>query len=821
MNRGAPSSGGDSASRARTIRDIFVSDILIDIFELCSSVTLGRVSLLYKAAAADTWSLVPRIEFLDVVKDPYDTIIQYTGSFLRHIDLRTSRDYPAILAHVRDSCLGLGSLNLHGGLMVEFSHLDQDLASICSRITSLEIHGDDHRLNVNRLRDVLSCMREPCQITTLSLRISHDSPESRASWQEIMSALPRLRRIKTNLSASANLRDFFSTCHELEEIITHLANWQVGDWALYAAACIQELSDTKVGINIKFESESLLSRLLSALTPFESVKDIMTFLHKSGLRHPIHIDNVVDFLARLTTSRLHGEFIPFLRQIESGSASSLLPSVEQLASSPNLHLLWETVVHDLPAQTFLEVVEILGAPAVPQAPLLDAMLRRREWDGDYPRVLADLGLLNRIQDLSNDRRRDILLQAYSLGALQWLLENLTESDVRTMLLTRGATGPIPMRSVTGPLPLRLEICFVNSFENLVFISSFYNDPSLLSFEDPDEFIHVVKRMVSEYGDWKRYLQLILDATTMPKISAATRARWLFALMPFFSERVAFVPFCEELILSDSSVKPDYFGGIEEFAKVVDDHAEMASAILERLRPISASLLTQATSAERSKLEIFLTSLVELALQSTFRCPLPVQDMRFLLVDLFVPICRIYSNAFRTCTTSIVVSRAFSVAWELMDLDPIDGDPEIVGPLATALFSLAAGCHNPDATEQCSASIGKDLADILQQDRPVCLPKLVEACLGHLTTEEINAPRTDEGENLLDLILLQRHAQQFADVLSLISNLVARGARLSKDDSSTDGDESDFSQLYPPARFSPQCIEWYRHLRRVQKRAEKK
>eukprot|EP01122_Echinamoeba_exundans_P005536 TRINITY_DN1568_c0_g2_i1.p1 TRINITY_DN1568_c0_g2~~TRINITY_DN1568_c0_g2_i1.p1 ORF type:complete len:792 (+),score=77.81 TRINITY_DN1568_c0_g2_i1:97-2472(+) len=789
MKRGGRPTDDEPTARAQTIQDIFIQDVLEDILHRCSTITLGRLSLLYKGAAVDTWSLAPRIE-IERVARPYNTIIKHTGSCLKSLELHTYWEYPAVLAHLRDNCLRLRSLTLRDIHLLDSGPLAQDHIAILERVTELTIWDLQHTRSeefATELLRLLSHVRQPCQLTHLAFKNVSDYDISGEVITGITAMLPSLRRVHFDRCLLPDvLRELASNCHDLEEVrITRDTFWiPTNDFVpkQFVASHINAMSGTKVGINIKLGPDKYLFSCLLKDSSFESVKDILAFLQTTGVRHPMNAGSTIDFTVHLVSSHLQHEFIPFLRQLESGSASPLLPSIEQLVSSPNLYQLWQKLVLSAPAHIFVEAARVLGVPAVPEPLLLDAMLRRVEWDCEYPRVLADMGLLN-LHCLSNDHE-DVLFQESTLGAFQWLVENIKESDVRNMLrLTRGGVS-------------RRAIMALKNFDRLVLISDFYKDPSLLRFEDHAELFFVVKELAAR----QRPLDELQEIVQEPTLSAAARAVVLFRTMGYQDEG-NYLTFWTNLMTS-GGVEPDYFAAVPELFDCVFQAQISADRVVSTLRTIASSLLSQARSANSAQLETFLKCLVMLVLRPVdgSTSVLSDQDTNFVMVALFEPICQIYCSAPHVCPATWVMDQLRG--WLSYDFDDA---------IATTLFSFGAGFHVPDLTLKCVDHIGDELAALMLWGSPLSLPKFVEACLDHMSVEEINAPR-ESGDNLMDLVLLETNALRFSDARGLISTLIARGARLSKDILYNDGGK-DYRDDYPLSRFNKQALEWYHQARR--------
>eukprot|EP01122_Echinamoeba_exundans_P005901 TRINITY_DN1607_c1_g1_i1.p1 TRINITY_DN1607_c1_g1~~TRINITY_DN1607_c1_g1_i1.p1 ORF type:complete len:126 (+),score=22.52 TRINITY_DN1607_c1_g1_i1:322-699(+) len=103
--------------------------------------------------------------------------------------------------------------------------------------------------------------------------------------------------------------------------------------------------------------------------------------------------------------------------------------------------------------------------------------------------------------------------------------------------------------------------------------------------------------------------------------------------------------------------------------------------------------------------------------------LPEEDANFVLMELFLPVCRIYSNRARTCPTSVVMDYIFHF---LPDEDDLNSDD--VGfndSLATTMFSLAAGAHIPNLTEKCGDHIVETLTGLLARNCRLVVPTLLK------------------------------------------------------------------------------------------------
>jgi hypothetical protein len=637
----------------------------------------------------------------------------------------------------------------------------------------------------------------PCLID-LQLIVRPPSEKGDQQLKEILGRLPALQSIATELELTErSLAYFFSDCTNLERIESSenppsFSNFlNGGQTALqFAQNCVNVLSKTNVGINIRMNSP-LVCHILAA--PGQSPVSLVAFLQGCGLKKTVDVDHFIRLLIPIIYS---SELIPFLRICASGSTSSIFPTLEQVKDHSLMREFWERLVQDRPAALFREVVDVIGPPNFFfSTSLTRQMLNLPSWDPNYPQLLKELGLLH----LSPIEDKNCILEwALTREAMCLLLESFEETEVRSMLETK-------LSDVT----VRVKL-LQTSPDRMADIVEFYGDHRLWSIPDPIEFVTTLDSVMQcdfAWDDFKPIAEASIIADDSGELRAAALLRLFYHANESGLDTKEYLDSWTQMVLSSThSVEPQYFiDGLavrrwKSLPEIITCCHELVPRMIDLFRRVAPVLLSQAVDADLSIVTDLLKSLTQLVVAPLD--PLPAEGANFLIAELLQPLCRIYGV--RTGESPAVTVLALFA-------DLVSDNAKISDHLASAVFSLSAGSQPPKSQAKSEKQIGEHFMDLLGRTSQLALPNLVKTLLDYLDVRTLN--RVRNGENVMDLLCLRTNGTNIPNFGQLMRSLVARGARLSKDLSNCD--DYELHEHYEAEEYETQCIECYFEERRLE------
>jgi hypothetical protein len=359
------------------------------------------------------WSQVTQIEQdCDLIRSPYDSIFQYTGSSLRSVSLSNQFDYPLILRHLIDHCPNLESLSIPSNLLNMFPAITRRLAALLPRLTRFCVPDGV----VVHLYDVFDMCDSPLNITELILSFWRCS-ELGIYFERILSKIPRLRRLRACIPS--RFVDLVLTLPRLEclEGIEVPEPFEDEEAAL---EFLRPFGASKIGGNLTVSLHGAKLSLVGLLIESNiATLRIPVILKTAGINSKISVLDALDALLQLY--KTPQEFDAFLNLIGSNNKPPLQdphPASDVAVAAP---LLPDSSIK-LFKSTF---VSAKVAPSLVTTILLDP---------DRRQLLFDLGLVT-VDDLTHPTRskNNLFFHIASLWSLEWLLSIMSKDDAARLL----------------------------------------------------------------------------------------------------------------------------------------------------------------------------------------------------------------------------------------------------------------------------------------------------------------------------------------------------------------------------------------------------
>eukprot|EP01122_Echinamoeba_exundans_P008854 TRINITY_DN3014_c0_g2_i1.p1 TRINITY_DN3014_c0_g2~~TRINITY_DN3014_c0_g2_i1.p1 ORF type:complete len:800 (-),score=115.00 TRINITY_DN3014_c0_g2_i1:15-2414(-) len=766
--------------------EVFPKDVCEEILRHCGTFTSALIALTCKSAPQRTWSLVTSVdihEFSEYSFQPYDSIVQYTTSTLREIELRNVQDAELILTHLKDHCPRLEKLTVEQAVFPELAAWPQLVADILPRLSSLVIdmfevpdwgspESDD---SPEVMAKIFKLIRSPIKLE--ELRMSFLLPEEdMKEWKfsdVVLSKLPSLRRLDSHIPIDM-AHKVLPALPKLE-----LLTLDIVHPGYDPSSPSDEHTRVKCEVARSTLREFVTAPALMDLSFYDEYKsvDIIEWLHQQDLPSDsiLEVLSEVGWKIKLSAGAVHSllkilsisafNFDQLFQQILSNHYA-LLPTRDELV--PHASSLFEPIASVLEPQSIRLFVDIFG----PVKPNPRAFMPKviREFSLDRAECLYDLKIIDADALTGSDYAcGNLFSQVTSGAAFDWLTGKMPKSEAERLLRERPSRRQNRYEEPVCPaikyLPLRELVQRVREFS-----------PSLLANPDEEEFLLVVSSAIKANSVEK--LQIIVEWAGPQTISADIlgAALGLFCKDGRIFEMPSFVYWLQLLDSQTAGKDPNLFHNnmIQALLRPRNAWYQKISTVLQKF---CTAFVKQARDQSDSTLSDAMTGLAQYLLYAQSRASgkrqkfdVEQSDVDTLLRDVFTPLVI-------TCRER-KLSLCAAILPAVLELNSQKSRPAF--RLAESLF---AQCASSELETDSVHSLNKHLkfAEALARQlgaAPADNVRVVQKWLNRVDPRAMNAVATGRKLSLMEEILCGGISIKFSDLPALIPGLVIRGCRVS-------------------------------------------
>jgi hypothetical protein len=403
------------------------------------------VPLISKASLFEIWSLAPAIDITDCTLEPYDSIIQFTGTRLRDVSLCTTRDFPSIVKHLDANCPHLETVSFSVSVLRSFNLFHPHVARLLSRVSHLTIfersdpppneNFDDWHTLQQLLSDAAKIKR--ISISHIFFDFTPMGPGREIGLQRVIDLLkPSLRSVRVSMTGLKLMLDAVQHCELLEEFLSAPV---VRDkqFKRLGKRLIDTLSSTKVGANITFidshKSSGVEWELLPAMLVEIGCKCVIEILETSHLKRAIHPRHCVQIMAQYCVDK-PAEIEPFVTSLANGAYKSLPPLADVI---PYLYQegFWMTAASYVPVATIRALVEQLGPPVADEFDASCGLVARSDFSEETIQSLKSCGLIGdpHFLRLSDQQNCNIFHFVKTCASLEWIVSHMNDQDITQLI----------------------------------------------------------------------------------------------------------------------------------------------------------------------------------------------------------------------------------------------------------------------------------------------------------------------------------------------------------------------------------------------------
>jgi hypothetical protein len=327
-----------------------------------------------KNAPAGTWSFAPTISLQLFTWHPYDTIVQFIGSYVRQLTLDNPRDEAKIIEHLAVHSSHLDQLFLRSATTITSINVDRShLAVVFSRLTRLTIQIAplfEPFVFFSRLEDVFKGSSLRMALEHLVISCGPTTLEEKEMFGRTLSRFAAtLTFVSVPLTISPDeAATLFSQCESLKRFeglnLSHPMT--ANGWDDFAMRFFRALASTRVGTDV-FVTENWLDNSLLAnwlINTDQSGVSLVQRLEESGFDMMISPECCAHILNGhcLKPSKWHIE--EFLDLLEAQS-SPILPPTDSIKLELASSQFWKiAVVRQLDTTTLDRCVRMFGSPSM-------------------------------------------------------------------------------------------------------------------------------------------------------------------------------------------------------------------------------------------------------------------------------------------------------------------------------------------------------------------------------------------------------------------------------------------------------------------------
>jgi hypothetical protein len=441
------------------------------------------------------------------ILNPYDTILQYAGSRLRHVSLKSARDYPLILRHLTDHCPHLQTLSVSSSNIVRFPSMRQRLAGLLPRLNYFQVSHfwdrDSETRKISYVSQIFEHVENSLKLERLSLLQGPVSPEEVPKLKFILSKLPRIADL--NASVDIDHWDLFLDHTNLKRVRIRLPRPMLAGEFI---PLLRLITAGRPDLEIEFETPGKRLSLVALFGYCGIVGvEMLDALLDAGITAKISAQDIIPSILDRRRNFTIDKLEQFLRIIASNE-HPLLPSRESLASL----LLSNIDVLDQPIEVIEQILETFGRYNFDRQMLAFAVMSHSVEKIEFFVNAGCLGLDD--FTLVDDSGSSVFSVATHKEAVSWLLESLSPETARLLLRQK---------------PLNSSHCAAVQLINFpdiveVIVASLGDD--VFAFPEENDLLRVLDLCAAKDVD---ALKLILEATGVSNISAVSQGAVLWHL----------------------------------------------------------------------------------------------------------------------------------------------------------------------------------------------------------------------------------------------------------------------------------------------------